>query len=181
MRQMKDKMLLLAVMVGFLLALAGCDFDEPWGPDHQRDRDVTATATYTVEFGDDFFKAAKVIIYYKTADNNYDWDALTSGSKWTRTIKTSEFPAQLGYLIEVSPLEGEALTQETYDMTLTGSISATTSRGDSFSNVKTFINNNEGLAVPADRVDKLIKSHSSNVFGYILTRDGSTTQTSFSF
>jgi len=172
---MKHKFMLLfaaaLVCCSLPLVLTSCDDDEP-------DEKVTAIATYTVDFGKDFFKAGRVIIRYKTADNGSNWETVESGTRWTKTITTTKFPAQLGFSIEVTENDNVTLNPEdTYDITLKGSISATTSKGASFSNNKDFISDAQGSSVLGSKVSSLIKDHNVNIYGYILNKDGNAYQT----
>jgi len=172
---MKNKMLLLAALLCCMFTFTSCGDDEP-------NETVTANATYTVNFGADFFKAAKVIIYYKTANNEYNWEAVTSGTKWTKSVSTTKFPAQLGFDVRVTYNDEADLTQqETYDLTLSGTISASTTRGASFTNSKDFISSSKGGAVAATKVNSLLKEYGDNMFGYILNKDGNAYQASLSF
>ena len=162
-------MLYLAALLCCMTLLTACgdDKDEPG-------QVTTATGTYTITFGTDFFKAAKhVNIYYKGDDGANKNDVITSGTTWTKTVTTTRFPAELGFKIVIEPREENELTQETYNVHLTGAISGAVSTGGSFSNSQTMIGLN---AVSKDKVINQLNRNKEHTYGYKLGKDGNAAQ-----
>ena len=162
-------MLYLAALLCCMTLLTACgdDKDEPG-------QVTTATGTYTITFGTDFFKAAKhVNIYYKGENGVDKNDVLTSGTTWTKTVTTTRFPAELGFKIVIEPREESELTQDTYNVHLTGAISGAVSTGGSFTNNKTMISVE---TVAKDKVIDLLKRNKVHTYGYKLLKNGDSEQ-----
>jgi len=158
------------------LLLTSCD-DEEGG------EAVEAMSTYTVTFGDDFFKAARVVISYRTTDNKTRRDTVTSGTTWTMMVHTTKFPVETGYEVAVQPYGKNAQLEadSTYNLTMKGFIEVSTSKGASYANNKEFITADEGAAVLGKDVEKLFYDHQYSLFCYYLTKDGNIQSTNYSF
>lgn len=167
---MKKTMLYFAALACCLFTLTACGDDEP---------DTTATGTYTITFGTDFFKGAEfAIIYYKGVNGESKREIMNAGTTWTKTINT-KVPAELAYKIEIEPRESVADELETYDISLTGAISGAISSGGtgSFSNSTSFISGR----VAKDKVISTLNSNKVKSYGYRMDKDGNASQYTPSF
>ena len=120
---MKKKLFYLAALiccVATSLAFTSCGDDEP---------DVTATARYTIIFGDDFFNAVDgVVIYYKD-NGKVKFESITSGTtSWVKDV-TGNLPNEFGFQWRFQPKDEKSLTEETYNLCTTATISLSTSNG----------------------------------------------------
>ena len=168
---MKKAFLYLAAALCCLCTLTACgsDDDEP---------QAVATGTYTITFGTDFFKAAKhVNIYYKGENGQNKNDVVTSGTTWTKSVRSTKFPAELAFKVVIEPREENELIQESYDINLDGAISGAVSTGGSFSNTTTFI----GSTAPKNKVLNELKKHKESTYGYKLSKDGNSSTYTPSF
>ena len=168
---MKKTLLYLAALLCCVCTLTACGSDD--------EPSATATGTYTVTFGPDFFKAAKhVNIYYKGEDGANKNDVVTQGAIWTKTVTSKRFPAELGFKVVVEPREENELTQDTYNIEVKAAIAGAVSTGGSFSNSQTLIT---GPQVPKDQVLRILNRDKESSYGYKLGRDGNASQYTPSF
>jgi len=157
------------------LLLSSCEEEEGGEP-------VEAMSTYTVNFGDDFFKAGRAIIRYRTTDNKTSRDTVTSGTSWTMMVHTTKFPVETGYEIEIQPYgDAQLETDSTYNITMKGFIEVSTSKGASYANNMEFITVDEGSAVLGKRVNDVLREHKYSLFTYYLTKDGNIQKTNLGF
>lgn len=171
---MKKTLLYLAALLCCVCTLTACGGDD--------EPSATATGTYTITFGTDFFKAAKhVNIYYKGENGADKNDVVTQGTTWTKQVTSTRFPAELGFKVVVEPREENEVaqyTQDTYNIEVKGAISGAVSTGGSFSNSQTLIS---GSTVQKNEVIKKLEQNKESSYGYKLGRDGNATQYTPSF
>lgn len=171
---MKKTMFYLAALLCCMTMLTACgsDNDEP-------QQAPTATGTYTITFGTDFFNAAKhVNIYYKGDNGELKNDVVTSGTTWTKKVTSTKFPAELAFKVVIEPREPEELTLDSYNVSMSGAIAGAVSTGGSFNNSSSFISLG---TTSKDKVLDLLKRHKESYYGYKLGKDGNATQYTPSF
>ena len=169
---MKKKMLMMAALLCCLMGFTACGSDD--------EPDPTVTTTYTVNFGADFFKVAQTAIIRYVGDNGTaKFEALNSSSSrtWTKTVQTSSYPARMGFLIEVSTVSESELTQDTYDVSVSGAISYSSTES-SASNSKDLI---KGSGKSKSEVISFLENNTPCNYGYILSRNGGLATTTISF
>ncbi|MBO4870432.1 MAG: hypothetical protein J5565_00420 [Muribaculaceae bacterium] len=166
---MKKKMLYLAALLCCLFTFTSCGDDGDDGPTSE------ATGTYTITFSPDFFKVAKhVNIYYKGANGENKNDVVMAGSvlPWTKTIKSTRFPAELGYKIVIEPKEESEITDGTYTLEVVGAINGAVNTGGFFSNNQQMLNKTEFKAGETSKMLKWLKDNKEKSYGYKLGKDG---------
>ena len=170
---MKRTFLYLAAVLCCLCTLTAC------GGDDEPKVTTTATGSYTITFGTDFFKAAKHVNIYDKGDNGENKnDVVTEGTTWHKNVTSTKVPAELGFKVVIEPREESELTQDVYNIHLTGAISGAVNTGGSFSNTKTFI----GLSsVAKSKVLNDLKNHKETSYGYKLSKDGNSSTYTPSF
>lgn len=164
---MKKKLFYLAALICCVatgLAFTSCGDDEP---------DVTATARYTIIFGDDFFNAVDgVVIYYKD-NGKVKFESITSGTtSWAKDV-TGTLPCEFGFQWRFQPKDESSLTEETYNLFTTATIAMSTSTGSAVTQSKPIIN---GASVKKKDVVKTIQKESGNSFGYRVSKKGDATR-----
>ena len=157
---MKKKLFYLAALiccVATSLAFTSCGDDEP---------DVTATARYTIIFGDG------VVIYYKD-NGKVKFESITSGTtSWAKDV-TGTLPCEFGFQWRFQPKDESSLTEETYNLFTTATIAMSTSTGSAVTQSKPIIN---GASVKKKDVVKTIQKESGNSFGYRVSKKGDATR-----
>lgn len=160
---MKKTLFYLAALVCCVatsLAFTSCGDDEPT---------VTATATYSIDFGEDFFKAVDgVIIYYKD-NGKVKFETVNSGTSWKKVV-TATLPAEIGFQWNFQAKETEELYLENYNLFTTGTLILTTSNGSSVTQSTPIIN--KPTPVQKKDVVKTIENASGKSFGYRVARNG---------
>ena len=164
---MKKKLFYLAALiccVATSLALTSCGDDEP---------DVTATARYTIIFGDDFFRAVDgVVIYYKD-NGKVKFESITSGTtSWVKDV-TGNLPNEFGFQWRFQPKDESSLTEETYNLFTTATIALATSNAGTYTQPPKAIINN--ASVKKKDVVKTIEKASGNSIGYKVDKKGNAT------
>lgn len=162
---MKKYIFMAALLITAALAFTACGDDEP------KDK-VTATATYNMSFSQDMLNACNVFITYKAENGRNVMEAVTS-TWWTKSVTSDKFPAEFGVMYKFSTKSDAELVQEKYDLTCELNFACKTSKGASYSNTVTIINN-KGVA--RDKVVSTLDKLSGKSTGFRVTRDGIVSQ-----
>ena len=164
---MKKTLFYLAALVCCVatgLAFTSCGDDEP---------DVTATATYSIEFGEDFFKAVDgVVIYYKD-NGRVKFETINSGTTWQKKVSAT-LPAELGFQWNFQTKDNEELYLENYNLFTSGTLILTTSGGSAVTQSTPIIN--KPSPVQKKAVVKTIQNASGKSFGYRVDKKGNATR-----
>lgn len=130
---------------------------------------VTATANYSIDFGDDFFKAVDyVVIYYK--DNaKIKFDAVSYGTSWRKTVTANQLPGEFGIKWKFYPKVVYDLNMETYNLLSTASISIITSNGGSISDSSEIISD---VSTSKANVVETLENANGKSFGYKVSKNG---------
>lgn len=160
---MKKKFMYLAALlccVATSMAFTSCGDDEP---------DVTATARYSIIFGDDFFNAVDgVVIYYKD-NGTVKFESITSGTtSWVKDV-TGNLPNEFGFQWRFQPKDEANLTEESYNLFTTATIAISTSKGSGTNNSTGIISD---MTTKKKDVVKAIQKASGNSFGYRVSKSG---------
>ena len=160
---MKKKLFYLAALlccVATGLAFTSCGDDEP---------DVTATARYSIIFGDDFFNAVDgVVIYYKD-NGKVKFESITSGTtSWVKDV-SGTLPNEFGFQWRFQPKDEANLTEENYNLFTTATIALGSSNGASVTQSTPIISSS---SVKKNDVVKTIQKASGKSFGYRVSKNG---------
>ena len=158
---MKKYLFIAALIVAASLSLTSCGDDEP------KDN-VTATATYSLNLSQDLLDACNVFITYKAENGRNVMEAINS-TGWTKTVTSDEFPAEFGVMYKFSTKSDAELTKEKYDLTCVLNFMVKTSKGASYINPVTVIDNK---GVSKDKVVNTLDKLSGKSTGYRVTKDG---------
>ncbi len=160
---MKKTLLMLAAGIAVLLGTSACGggSDEPTEP---------ATATYIVNLSPDALSAGTYIVYYKDANNTTKFEVISTSS-WSKTVSSTRFPAMFGFKIKASPENETALTKDSYDLSVVGTIKMTRGAA-SVTNAPL----NYSATVEKHNVERAIESNINNaVVAYNFSADGNAT------
>lgn len=159
---MKKNLLYLAALICCTLALTACGSDD--------EPSVTTTGNYTLTFGANIHDAASIIIYYRSDNGTPRFEALPAGTfRWTKTVAQSDYPADFGVKLVVSPKSTSDLTFDSYDIAIHAEIATTTDGKSRHQNMTDII---EAGSVNRDQVEAKLRSVNGKVFGYRVERDG---------
>ena len=158
---MKRLLFMASLLMMAAFSLTSCGDDEP-------KEKVTATATYNLSFSQDLLDACNVFITYKAENGRNVMEAVTS-TWWTKTVTSDEFPAEFGVMYKFSTKSDAELTKEKYNLTCEFNFSCKTSKGASYTNNVTILNN-QGL--DRDKVLSTLKKISGNSTGFRVSKDG---------
>ena len=162
---MKKLFYMAAIMLVAALTFTSCGSDEP-------KEKTTATATYNMTFSQDLLDACNVFITYK-AENGRNVMEAVNVTGWTKTVTSDKFPAEFGVMYKFSTKSESELDKEKYDLTCDLNFSLKTSKGASYSNTVTIINN---AGVNKDKVVSTIDKLSGKSIGFKVTKDGIVSQ-----
>ena len=158
---MKRLLFMASLLMMAAFSLTSCGDDEP-------KEKVTATATYNLSFSQDLLDACNVFITYKAENGRNVMEAVTS-TWWTKTVTSDEFPAEFGVMYKFSTKSDAELTKEKYNLTCEFNFSCKTSKGASYTNNVTILNN-QGL--DRDKVVSTLNKISGNSTGFRVSQDG---------
>ncbi len=127
----------MAVLLIAALAFNSCGSDEP-------KEKTTVTATYNMTFSQDLLDACNVIITYKAENGRNVMEPITS-PWWTKSVTSDKFPAEFGVMYRFSTKSDAELVKEKYDLEASLMIRIMTSKGASYSNTVTIMDN-KGVA-----------------------------------
>ena len=159
---MKKFLYLAAVMIVAACTLSGC------GGDDEPKEKTTATATYSLSFSQDLLDACNVFITYKAENGRNVMEGVTS-TWWTKTVTSDEFPAEFGVMYKFSTKSDAELTKEKYNLTCEFNFSCKTSKGASYTNNVTILNNQ---GIDRDKVVSTLNKISGNSTGFRVSKDG---------
>lgn len=158
---MKRLLFMASLLMMAAFSLTSCGDDEP-------KEKVTATATYNLSFSQDLLDACNVFITYKAENGRNVMEAVTS-TWWTKTVTSDEFPAEFGVMYKFSTKSDAELTKEKYNLTCEFNFSCKTSKGASYTNNVTIINNQ---GIDRDKVVSTLNKISGNSTGFRVSKDG---------
>lgn len=158
---MKKFFYMAALLFVAALTMSSCGSDEP-------KEKTTATATYNLTLSQDLIDACNVFITYKAENGRNVMEQITA-TWWTKTITSDKFPAEFGVMYKFYTKSEPELTKEKYDLTCDLNFSLKTSKGASYSNSVTIINN---PSVNKDKVISTLDKQSGKSVGYKVTVDG---------
>ena len=158
---MKRLLFMTTLLMMAAFSLTSCGDDEP-------KEKVTATATYNLSFSQDLLDACNVFITYKAENGRNVMEAVTS-TWWTKTVTSDEFPAEFGVMYKFSTKSDAELTKEKYNLTCEFNFSCKTSKGASYTNNVTILNNQ---GTDRDKVLSTLKKISGNSTGFRVSKDG---------
>ncbi|MBR1551344.1 MAG: hypothetical protein IJ632_03375 [Muribaculaceae bacterium] len=162
---MKKNLLYMAALICCTLALTACGSDD--------EPSVTTTGTYTLTFGPNIHDAASIIIYYRGDNGTPRFEALQAGTfTWTKTVAQSDYPADFGVKLVVSPKATSELTFDSYNIAIHAEIATTT---DGKSNHKNMTDIIDASNVNRDQVEAKLRSANGTVYGYRVDRNGNST------
>ena len=160
---MKKLIYMTALLLVSIMSLTSCGDDEP-------KEKTTVRATYSMSFSQDLLKACNVIITYKAENGRNVIQPISSDSPtWTKAVTSDKFPAEFGVYYQFSPLADGELTQEKYDLSCNLQFSMVTSKGASYTNNYTIIDNK---GVSRDKVVAYLKGQSNKSKGFRVTENG---------
>ena len=158
---MKRLLFMTTLLMMAAFSLTSCGDDEP-------KEKVTATATYNLSFSQDLLDACNVFITYKAENGRNVMEAVTS-TWWTKTVTSDEFPAEFGVMYKFSTKSDAELTKEKYNLTCEFNFSCKTSKGASYTNNVTILNNQ---GIDRDKVFSTLDKISGNSTGFRVSKDG---------
>lgn len=158
---MKRLLFMTTLLMMAAFSLTSCGDDEP-------KEKVTATATYNLSFSQDLLDACNVFITYKAENGRNVMEAVTS-TWWTKTVTSDEFPAEFGVMYKFSTKSDAELTKEKYNLTCEFNFSCKTSKGASYTNNVTILNNQ---GIDRDKVVSTLNKISGNSTGFRVSKDG---------
>lgn len=163
---MKKTLFYLAALVCCIatgMAFTSCGDDEP---------DVTANATYSITFGENFFDAVDgVVIYYKD-NGKIKFETVNSGTSWQKSV-SGKLPSEFGFQWRFQPKDESSLTEETYNLFTTATIALAFSNGAGVTQSIPIISN---AATKKSDVVKTIQNASGKSFGYKVSSRGDATR-----
>lgn len=151
----------MAVLLIAALTFNSCGSDEP-------KEKTTVTATYNMTFSQDLLDACNVIITYKAENGRNVMEPITS-PWWTKSVTSDKFPAEFGVMYRFSTKSDAELVKEKYDLEASLMIRIMTSKGASYSNTVTIMDN-KGVA--KDKVLSTLNKQSGKSTGYKVTING---------
>ena len=158
---MKRLLFMASLLMMAAFSLTSCGDDEP-------KEKVTATATYNLSFSQDLLDACNVFITYKAENGRNVMEAVTS-TWWTKTVTSDKFPAEFGVMYKFSTKSDAELTKEKYNLTCEFNFSCKTSKGASYTNNVTILNNQ---GIDRDKVVSTLNKISGNSTGFRVSKDG---------
>jgi len=158
---MKRLLFMASLLMMAAFSLTSCGDDEP-------KEKVTATATYNLSFSQDLLDACNVFITYKAENGRNVMEGVTS-TWWTKTVTSDKFPAEFGVMYKFSTKSDAELTKEKYNLTCEFNFSCKTSKGASYTNNVTIINNQ---GIDRDKVVSTLNKISGNSTGFRVSKDG---------
>ena len=158
---MKRLLFMTTLLMMAAFSLTSCGDDEP-------KEKVTATATYNLSFSQDLLDACNVFITYKAENGRNVMEAVTS-TWWTKTVTSDKFPAEFGVMYKFSTKSDAELTKEKYNLTCEFNFSCKTSKGASYTNNVTILNNQ---GIDRDKVVSTLNKISGNSTGFRVSKDG---------
>ena len=158
---MKKYLFIAALMIVATLSLTSCGDDEP------KDKTI-ATTTYMMSFSQDMLEAANVFITYK-AENGRNVTEAISDTWWTKTVSSDKFPAEFGVCYNFSTKSEAELTKDKYDLKCELSFKCTTTKGASYSNKVTVIDEKE---VAKKKVVSTLDKLKGKSNGFKITENG---------
>lgn len=158
---MKRLLFMTTLLMMAAFSLTSCGDDEP-------KEKVTATATYNLSFSQDLLDACNVFITYKAENGRNVMEGVTS-TWWTKTVTSDKFPAEFGVMYKFSTKSDAELTKEKYNLTCEFNFSCKTSKGASYTNNVTILNN-QGL--DREKVRSTLDKISGNSTGFRVSKDG---------
>ena len=158
---MKRLLFMASLLMMAAFSLTSCGDDEP-------KEKVTATATYNLSFSQDLLDACNVFITYKAENGRNVMEGVTS-TWWTKTVTSDEFPAEFGVMYKFSTKSDAELTKEKYNLTCEFNFSCKTSKGASYTNNVTILNNQ---GIDRDKVVSTLNKISGNSTGFRVSKDG---------
>ena len=158
---MKRLLFMTTLLMMAAFSLTSCGDDEP-------KEKVTATATYNLSFSQDLLDACNVFITYKAENGRNVMEGVTS-TWWTKTVTSDEFPAEFGVMYKFSTKSDAELTKEKYNLTCEFNFSCKTSKGASYTNNVTILNNQ---GIDRDKVVSTLNKISGNSTGFRVSKDG---------
>ncbi len=158
---MKRLLFMTTLLMMAAFSLTSCGDDEP-------KEKVTATATYNLSFSQDLLDACNVFITYKAENGRNVMEPVTS-TWWTKTVTSDKFPAEFGVMYKFSTKSDAELTKEKYNLTCEFNFSCKTSKGASYTNNVTILNNQ---GTDRDKVLSTLKKISGNSTGFRVSKDG---------
>ena len=151
----------MAVLLIAAMTFNSCGSDEP-------KEKTTVTATYNMSFSQDLLDACNVIITYKAENGRNVMEPITT-PWWTKSVTSDKFPAEFGVMYRFSTKSDAELVKEKYDLEATLMIRIMTSKGASYSNTVTIMDN-KGVA--KDKVLSTLNKQSGKSTGYKVTING---------
>ena len=158
---MKRLLFMTTLLMMAAFSLTSCGDDEP-------KEKVTATATYNLSFSQDLLDACNVFITYKAENGRNVMEPVTS-TWWTKTVTSDKFPAEFGVMYKFSTKSDAELTKEKYNLTCEFNFSCKTSKGASYTNNMTILNNQ---GIDRDKVFSTLNKISGNSTGFRVSKDG---------
>ncbi len=158
---MKRLLFMTTLLMIAAFSLTSCGDDEP-------KEKVTATATYNLSFSQDLLDACNVFITYKAENGRNVMEPVTS-TWWTKTVTSDKFPAEFGVMYKFSTKSDAELTKEKYNLTCEFNFSCKTSKGASYTNNMTILNNQ---GIDRDKVFSTLNKISGNSTGFRVSKDG---------
>ena len=158
---MKRLLFMTTLLMIAAFSLTSCGDDEP-------KEKVTATATYNLSFSQDLLDACNVFITYKAENGRNVMEPVTS-TWWTKTVTSDKFPAEFGVMYKFSTKSDAELTKEKYNLTCEFNFSCKTSKGASYTNNVTILNNQ---GIDRDKVVSTLNKISGNSTGFRVSKDG---------
>ena len=162
---MKKYLYMAALLMVAAFTTTSCGDDEP-------KEKTTATATYNMTFSQDLLNACNVFITYKAENGRNVMEAVTS-NWWTKTVTSDKFPAEFGVMYKFSTKSEAELTQEKYDLGCDLNFRLMTSKGASYANTVTIINES-GIA--KNKVVSTLDKYSGKSIGFKVTINGIVSQ-----
>ena len=158
---MKKYFYMALLLIATALTMTSCGSDEP-------KETITATATYNITISQDMLKACNVFITYKAENGRNVMDKITD-TWWTKTVTSNKFPAEFGVMYQFSTVADADLDQEQYDLTCEMNFNVKTSKGASYNNNFTIINESD---VSKNKVVSTLDRASGKSVGFRVSKDG---------
>lgn len=159
---MKKIFFLAALVLTAAFTLTSC------GGDDEPKVKTTVTSNYYMTFSQDLLDACNMYIIYKAENGRNVYEPITS-TVWSKAITSDKFPAEFGVMCTFSTKSETELTKEKYNLTCDLNFSSKTSKGASYSNNVSILNE---TGVSKNKVISTLSKYSGKKVGYKVTEGG---------